>query len=185
MQSLAKRHEDRARRLAINSSESIGGPVLSVGSVALAYEAYATLRAGLGSDERLIAELDEAIVGIDENIAGGYRSLAEHPDGSGRTMAGIGVVNPLVVPAAVLAVSDGEGKGHNVNNDAAWGDTPPPTAGGTPEVDFDPEQGNINGQALTEQLGDPSGWGTPGTPKSADLDKQPEAGNGGGSEANS
>lgn len=178
MQTLAKRHEDRARRLAINSSEAVGGPVLSVGTVALAYSNYAELRAGLANDERLIGELDAAIEGIDAELAVGRRSLAEAPDGSGRTMAGIGVVNTKVVPASVLATDEAGGSERAHTKDAAWGETAPATAGGVPEVDFDPDKGNINGQALTEQLGDASGWGTQGSPKSADLDKQ--AGNGGG-----
>jgi hypothetical protein len=179
MQSLAKRHEDRARRIADNSAErgNFGDPALSVGSVALAYEQYFTLRSRLGDAE--LAELDTAIEGIEGSLDG-VRSLAEAPDGSGRTMAGIGVVNPAVVPAAVLAASD-DGKGHNVGNDAGWGETKPVTVAGLPESEVDPAKGNLNGQAIAEQVGDAGGWGTTGTPSSAEL-RGNGGGTGGGSE---
>ena len=149
MQSLAKRHEDRARRLADNKAErnGAGDTATSIGSVALLYENFATAAAGLSDAEK--AELEPMIGGIDANVQSGYRSLAEAEDGS--TMAGIGVVNPNVVPSKPVAVK------------------PLPTS------NVDPEKGNINGQALTEQLGDASGWGTSGTPKSSEL-----GGNGGG-----
>jgi len=158
MQPLAKRHEDRARRLANNGAERKGDPTLSVGTVAIAYSNYASLRSRLGEVE--LAELDTNIPLIDEEFSVGNRSLAEAEDGS--TMAGIGVVNPLVVPSKPTAVKN------------------------LPESEIDPEKGNINGQALTEQLGDPSGWGSTGTASSADIKasgKAPEkanAGNGGG-----
>ena len=182
MQSLAKRHEDRARRLSMNAAErgNFGDPAQSVGTVALAYRQYAMLRVRL-TNETAISELDKAIEGIDAEFAGGYRSLAEHPDGSGRTMAGIGVVTPAVVPAAVLAVSD-EGKGASAGNDPAWGDIKPVTLGGEADVSFDPSAGNLNGQALSEQVGDVAnsggGWGT--APSTGPAKANPLAGNGGG-----
>jgi hypothetical protein len=149
MQSLAKRHEDRARRLANNKGErgGAGDPSRSIGSVALAYENFATMAAGLSEAER--KELAPALEGINANIESGYRSLAEAEDGS--TMAGIGVVNPFVVPTKSVAVEP------------------------LPESEIDPSKGNINGQALTDQLGEASGWGTSGTAKSSDLDAKTDA----------
>lgn len=152
MQSLAKRHEDRARRLADNKAErnGAGDTAASLGSIAILYENFVTAAAGLSEAER--KELAPMLEGIDSNVASGYRSLAEAEDGS--TMAGIGVVNPAVVPSKPVAVKS------------------------LPTSDVDPEKGNLNGQALTEQLGEASGWGTAGTPKSSDLDAN--SGNGGG-----
>jgi hypothetical protein len=175
MQSLANRHEDRARRKAMNRAERGFVPGISVGAVAIAYQQFATLRARL--DERGLELLEPNIAKIDEEILAGTRSLAEAPDGSGETMAGIGVVNPLVVPAAVLA-RDEAGKGASVGNDPAWNEAPV-TVDGLPEAKpLDPGS-NINGQALVDQAGASGGWGTetPTTAKPEDAN----AGNGGGS----
>lgn len=181
MQSLAQRHEDRARRIAMNRSERTGGPVMGVGTAALLYRNFADARARI--PENFQEELATALVGIDEEFAGGSRSLAESPDGSGQTMAGIGVVNTQVVPAASIAVSD-DGKGSSHTKDAAWGETPPATVEPLPVVE--PTSGNVNGQALVDQLGEPgagengTGWGTTGSPSTAELKKPPVEGEGSG-----
>lgn len=163
MQNLAARHEDRARRKAMNRAEGriLGGnPAASIGTAALAYRNFNELRVRLGDKE--LAELETAMQGIDAEFAGGSRSLAEAPDGSGDTMAGIGVVNANVVPAAVIAKSD-EGSGASISKDPAWGDTKPVTVEPLKEVELDPGN-NVNGQALVDQVGDISnaggGWGT-------------------------
>lgn len=175
MQSLATRHEDRANRLAMNRAERgvIGGfnPGVSVGSVAIAYRQFALLRSRLTPEN--LEELNSNLEGIDAEFAGGYRSLAEAPDGSGDTMAGIGVVNTNVVPSAVIAKSD-DGKGANVGNDPAWQGTSPVTVEPLKPAELG-EGNNLNGQSLVDQNGDAGGWGTetPTTPT-------PEGGNGGG-----
>ncbi len=153
MQSLAKRHEDRAARKAMNRTETSGNTALSIGTIALAYRSFAELRYGLNGDERLTAELDAAMAGIDAEFAGGYRSLAEAPDGTGDTMAGIGVINGAVVPAKFDKVKP----------------LPEPTA-----LD---EGSNINGQALSDQAGGAGAWGSVGTAKSG---SDGLTGNGGG-----
>lgn len=173
MQSLAKRHEDRAARKAMNRTERGFVPGVSIGAAALAYRDFFLLRNRLSAEEQ--DQLSPLMEGIEAEFAGGYRSLAEAPDGSGDTMAGIGVVNTAVVPAATLAKSD-EGKGASVSNDAAWGDTAPTTV--TPLPEAEPLEGNINGQALTDQLGDAGGWGT--TTPTTRTAEEANGGNGGG-----
>lgn len=76
------------------------------------------------------------------------RSLSEAPDGSGDTMAGVGVVNPFVVPAAVLASAEA-GNGGGFKKDAGWGDTAPVTIEPLPIIDA--PEGNLNGQSLIDQ----------------------------------
>ena len=176
MQSLANRHDDRAKRKAMNRTERGYVPGVSLGAVALAYRQFVELRARLGGDENLLNQLDEHISIIDADVGSGFRSLAEAPDGSGDTMAGIGVVNPLVVPAATLAKSE-EGKGASVGNDAAFGETAPVTVAPLPEAE--PVEGNINGEALKQQLGDNGGWGAT-TPTTRPEDAN--SGNGGGTD---
>lgn len=177
MQSLANRHEDRAQRIANNRTEANSGfnnGSMSVGTAAIAYRDFAAIASRLPEDQR--AEFDEARRAIDDEFVNGYRSLAESPDGSGDTMAGIGVVNAAVVPAAMLATSD-DGKGASVGSDPAWGDKPV-TMGGLPESQIDPKGGNVNGLALSDQLGDAGGWGTQ-TPTTRTAEEG-QSGNGGG-----
>ncbi len=176
MQTLAARHEDRAARKAMNRTEAHYAPGISIGSVALLYRQFATLATRIPENER--EELKRLTDGINEEIGFGTRSLAEAPDGSGDTMAGIGVVNTAVVPSAVLARSD-DGKGASVSNDAAWGDTPPVTVAPLPEGET--PDGNINGQALVDQAGASGGWGTE-TPTTR-TSEEAETGNGGGENA--
>lgn len=173
MQSLAQRHEDRAARKAMNRTERGYFPGISIGAVALAYRDFYSLAHRLTDEEQ--EQLKPLVEGINAEFAGGYRSLAEAPDGSGDTMAGIGVVNTAVVPSAVIARSD-DGKGASVNNDPAWGDTAPATVEplpAAPAID-----GNINGAALNDQLGASGGWGTENIPTR--TAEEAESGNGGG-----
>lgn len=154
MQSLAKRHEDRAARKAMNRTETSGNTALSIGTIALAYRSFAELRYGLNGDKSLEAELGAAMDGIDAEFAAGeQRSLAEAPDGSGDTMAGIGVINPDVVPAKFDKVK------------------------ALPEPQGLDAGSNINGQALVDQAGGAGAWGSVGTPKSG---TDSLSGNGGG-----
>lgn len=181
MQSLAKRHEDRARRIAANRNEFNGGTAPAVGTVALAYRNFAALRSRLGEDENVLAELNKAMEGIDGEFAGGYRSLAEAPDGSGQTMAGIGVVNPAVVPMQAIAADEDAGaNGGSFKKDPAWGETAPVTVSGLPEAPKLDPGSNLAGQSLKDQLGQPSGWGT-GTPTTASPEEA-NSGNGGGTD---
>lgn len=156
MHSLAKRHEDRAKRKAVNalSSETyVGNSLAHVESLARqTKEAMAKL-----SDE----EKDEVMAALEAGEAGSSRSLAEDETGN-HTMAGIGVVNSAVVPAAVLANEDsGEGSpgasAAAVAKDAGWGATPPPTVE-TPEPAA-PIDGNISGHSLGEQAAGASAKG--------------------------
>lgn len=180
MQSLAARHEDRARRIAMNRAErgvqGATNPAISVGSVAIAFRQFMMLYSRL--DENSVKEFEANAESIKAEFAGGYRSLAEAPDGSGDTMAGIGVVNTAVVPSAVLAKSD-DGKGASISNDPAWGETAPVVVDGLPEAELG-EGDNLNGAALNEQLGENGGWGT--TTPTTKPPEEAESGNGGGGE---
>ncbi len=177
MQNLALRHKDRAQRIANNRSDNsntFNNGSLSVGTAAIAYRDFAAIASRLPEDQR--GEFEEARKAIDDEFVNGYRSLAEAPDGSGDTMAGIGVVNAAVVPAAILASSD-DGKGASSTNDPAWTDKPV-TASGLPESEIDPAGGNVNGLALSNQLGEAGGWGT--ETLTTRTDEEANAGNGGG-----
>jgi hypothetical protein len=159
----------------MNRTERGFVPGLSIGAAAIAFRDFFSIAHRLSEGEQ--KELSVLIDGIKEEFAGGYRSLAEAPDGSGETMAGIGVVNANVVPAAILAKGD-EGKGASVGNDPAWGDTPPATVEAPAEAKPLDNGANINGQALTDQLGEAGGWGTE-TP-STKTAEEANSGNGGG-----
>lgn len=154
MKTLAERHADRIERKAANSADNMGGKI--AGSVATAEAAFveaANARARLSAEEQ--AELDEALRERAENGGfGGARSLAEAPDGSGETMAGVGVVNTRVVPASVIADEAGNGGGVSGDNwtaegNAGWGDTPPATVAASPTAEA--VEGNANGAALDAQ----------------------------------
>lgn len=151
MKSLAERHEDRANRKFENAAEStagnISGRVAHAGN--LMEQAQAAYSA-LTEDER--EELRNAYAGADP--VDGFRSLAEDDSGNFK-YAGIGVVNPLVVPAAdqPAPVSLSELEARAGNGGGGWGD------------------GNANGRAVdaaaasggTGEAPAPAadGWGTP------------------------
>lgn len=148
MKSLAERHEDRAARKFENASESTAGNISGrVGNAATLMEQAQAAYAGLNENER--AELRDAYAGFDP--ADGFRSLAEDDNGNFK-YAGIGVVNPLIVPAAdqPAPVSLSELEARAGNGAGGWGD------------------GNVNGRAVdaaasgqpaTAPAGD--GWGAP------------------------
>ena len=145
MQSLAKRHDDRIARKAINRSEFIGDTTPSIGTAVNLARAAADAVATLGE-----AGQDAFAAAMDGYEGTPARSLAEAPDGSGDTMAGVGVVNTKVVPAASLANSqEGNGGGSGFKKDAGWGDTAPPTVEAFPTPDA--PEGNLNGQSLIDQ----------------------------------
>lgn len=158
MKSLADRHEDRARRIAANASERAGNPSNSVATVEGLMREATAAAARLSPEEQ--DELRESLRGAEDEF-GGARSLAEAPDGSGQTMAGIGVVNTKVVPASVLAAEAGNGGGTadwgSGEGNAGWGGTAPATVAPVP-ADPAPE-GNLNGAALEAQTGAAAGEG--------------------------
>jgi hypothetical protein len=143
MKSLAERHTDRAQRLVDNATELTGTTSGSVASAEAAFRAAHEARARLTPEEQ--ARLDEALDGVEDDFDN--RSLAEAPDGSGRTMAGVGVINTEVVPAAVLAKAPA-GNGSGSKGDAGWG-TPPVTEA-APKAGTKVD-GNLNGAALADQ----------------------------------
>lgn len=177
MQSLAKRHEDRAKRKAENlaASEETTGPSLSFveSQMRHAQRAFSEL-----SDE----EKEEVRAALEAGEENDDRSLAEDPTGA-HTLAGIGTINAAVVPVATLARQDsGEGGAgaSSASKDAGWGETAPPSIK-TPEA-APAIVGNISGDALQKQgagseaaTGGTSGEGTTGG----------ETGNGAGSGSNS
>lgn len=144
MQSLEKRHEDRARRIVVNGTEVGRNTAASVGAAAALFRDFATVAARLNSDEQ--AELRETIGSIEDEIRNNGFSLAEAPDGSGRTMAGVGVINTKVVPAGVEAPEAGNGGGTTVDAVDGWGANASP-AGFTENR----EGSNLGGEALQEQ----------------------------------
>lgn len=157
MKSLADRHEDRARRIAANASERSGNPSNSVATVEGLMRQATAAAARLSPEEQ--DELRESLRGAEDEF-GGARSLAEAPDGSGQTMAGIGVVNTKVVPAGVHAAESGNGGGTddwNGTGNAGWGETAPATV--APITPDPAPEGNLNGAALEAQTGAAAGEG--------------------------
>lgn len=148
MLSLAERHEDRAARKAANRAENIGGNTGSVSTAEVAFRDAFAARARLSEAEQ--KELDEALKLAQDRgeLDLRSRSLAEAPDGSGDTMAGIGVVNVAVVPGATLASSQA-GNGGGAAADAGWGETPPVTEAPLPAANLG--DGNAAGASLVEQ----------------------------------
>lgn len=145
MLNLADRHEDRARRIVANGSEVGAFPGTSVGAVANAYRDFILLRSRLGPDDndRLEASLSEV-----ERELEGVNSLAEAPDGSRRTMAGVGVVNTDVVPAGlkIPKAASGNGGGTTVDKVDGWG------ANESPATFTETREGDNNaGEALQAQ----------------------------------
>jgi hypothetical protein len=143
MKSLAERHADRAARIVANGSETGGTPAASIGTVALMFSDFYTARAKLNEDDK--AELDASLKTISEEIDAGTTSLAEAPDGSGRTMAGVGVINTKVVPAGVDAPEAGNGGGTDVGSVDGWG------ANASPAATVKTSDTNLGGDALQEQ----------------------------------
>lgn len=153
MKSLAERHQDRAQRIADNETEFTGGTTGSIGTVTGLYRDMVAAYNRLDDKEK--AQFDDTRENLDMELEG-ERSLAEAPDGSGRSMAGIGVVNTKVVPAAVFAAEQGNGGGTEAGGwtgetAPGWGETPPATVDGLPAPSFDPARGNIAGQSLADQ----------------------------------
>lgn len=94
MKSLAERHEDRAKRKFENAAESTHGDAGgNIANAAYLMEKAQEAFAGLTEEQR--AELRAAYEGSDMSLDN--RSLAEDDSGNFK-YAGIGVVNPLVVP---------------------------------------------------------------------------------------
>ncbi len=168
MLSLAKRHDDRILRKANNRAELTGETVPDVGTAVNLARAAADAVANLGEDaQEAFATAMEGYEGVST------RSLAEAPDGSGDTMAGVGVINTKVVPAASLANSqEGNGGGSAFKKDAGWGDVAPPTVDGFPVVEQ--RDGNVSGQALADQ-GAGAGEGAGTTGEGTGTDDKPVA----------
>lgn len=148
MKSLAERHEDRAKRKFENAAEStagnISGRVANAGNL---MEQAQAAYAGLTEAER--DELRDAYAGADP--VDGFKSLAEDDSGNFK-YAGIGIVNPLVVPSAdaPAPVDLSELEARAGNGGGGWGD------------------GNANGRAIDAAAAPASapsapadGWGAP------------------------
>lgn len=160
MKSLAERHEDRANRKFENAAESTAGNVSGrVANAANLMEQAQAAFAGLTEGER--AELRDAYAGADP--VDGFRSLAEDDSGNFK-YAGIGIVNPLVVPAAdaPAPVSLSELEARAGNGGGGWG------------------EGNANGRAIDAAAAPEGGSSQPAAP--ADGWGAPPAGSGQGSE---
>lgn len=155
MLSLADRHEDRAARKAANRAENIGGNTGSVATAEAMFRDAMAARARLTEDEQAELEASLKLAHESGEFTGSARSLSEAPDGSGDTMAGIGVVNVAVVPGATLASSQaGNGGGADGGefasvSDAGWGATPPVTEAPLPAANLG--DGNAAGASLAEQ----------------------------------
>lgn len=160
MKSLAERHEDRANRKFENAAESTAGNVSGrVANAANLMEQAQAAFAGLTESER--AELRDAYEGVDP--VDGFRSLAEDDSGNFK-YAGIGIVNPLVVPAAdaPAPVSLSELEARAGNGGGGWG------------------EGNANGRAIDAAAAPEGGSGQPAAP--ADGWGAPPAGGAGSGE---
>lgn len=129
MKSLEARHAERAYRKLENASDGSGNAAFTVG--------------GIGNAAYLIEQTREAVAGLsDEERSALYELIKGDGDlfsGSGSPVvtdfsdyAGIGIVNPLIVPPAgqVLPVDLDEVKASAGNGGAAWVD------------------GNVNGRAV-------------------------------------
>lgn len=133
MKSLAERHVDRAQRIVNNETESTAGDVRGVignaaGAIIAANEAVSKLTA---------EEKDELRTALEGR---GFDSLEASGDEPEVSLAGIGVVNPLTAGGRkFLEVAE-----------------TPIQAGERPNAEFDPAEGNLNGQAI-EKAG--NGWG--------------------------
>lgn len=158
MKSLAERHAERAERKFENAAESTAGNISGrVGQAATLMEQAQAAYAGLTNDEK--AELHAAYAGADP--VDGFRSLAEDDAGNFK-YAGIGIVNPLMVPPAdqPAPVSLSELEARAGNGGGGWGD------------------GNANGRAVDAAAAPEGGSGQPAAP--ADGWGAPPAGSGQG-----
>lgn len=158
MKSLAERHEDRANRKFENAAESTAGNISGrVGQAATLMEQAQAAYAGLTESER--EELHAAYAGVDPTD--GFKSLAEDDNGNFK-YAGIGIVNPLMVPPAdqPAPVSLSELEARAGNGGGGWGD------------------GNANGRAVDAAAAPEGGSGQPAAP--ADGWGAPPAGSGQG-----
>jgi hypothetical protein len=144
MKSLAERHEDRAKRIVANGSETSGNTAGSTGTAAVHYRTFVESMRGLSEDQR--KELEGDLQSIKDEVENGSYSLAEAPDGSGRTMAGIGVINTKVVPAGVDVPEAGNGGGTEAGKVDGWGANASPAA-----YVKTTEGSNLAGQALEDQ----------------------------------
>lgn len=120
MKSLAERHEDRAKRKFENAAESTAGNISGrVANAANLMESAQVAYAGLTESER--EELRAAYEGVDP--VDGFKSLAEDDSGNFK-YAGIGIVNPLIVPAAdaPAPVDLSELQARAGNGGGGWGD---------------------------------------------------------------
>lgn len=153
MKSLAERHADRAQRKADNAEFSTQGDFKGgVGRAAnLIHETNAAL-AALTEDQRNALREE-----FDKNGDGFADALDDIYDATGNLKAaGIGVINPLVVPAEAQDGNGGIAEG--------WGKLPDPSVTA--------DQGNQNGAALAAQTGEtkPSGRGKAASTKPDDAD---------------
>lgn len=143
MKSLAERHEARAQRIVSNGTELDATTSGSLGTVIAAYGDFATAYATLTDEEK--DQVKETFKDIDGSF-GSSDSLSEAPDGSRRTMAGIGVVNTQVVPAGVDLPKAGNGGGTKVDSVDGWG------ANASPAAFTETREGdNLGGAALQDQ----------------------------------
>lgn len=142
MKPLAERHADRARRIVENGTEIGATTAGSLGTVAAIFTDFQTAFNRLSDEEK--DSFKESMGELE--VSAGVDSLAEAPDGSGRTMAGVGVVNTKVVPAGVDAPEAGNGGGTNLKAVDGWGANASPAA--TTETT---EGSNLAGAALQEQ----------------------------------
>lgn len=146
MKSLEERHEARAIRKFANAAESNAGNVSGrISNVASLMEQAHTAFNSLTDDEK--RELTEAFEGFDPSSGQTY--LAEDDEGNFK-YAGVGIVNPFVVPAAEYpAPVDMDAAKEQAGNGggAAWGG------------------GNLNGVAVAEAAvaeAGSDGWGSSG-----------------------
>jgi len=135
MKSLAERHAERAQRKADNAAfsnngESKGNLGLAMVRMNEAQEAFANL-----TDE----EREELKASFDGFESSDDATNLYDATGSLKS-AGVGVVNPLIVPAAAMIGTDAADAGVAADG---WGTLPEPNA--------TPEQGNQNGAALEAQ----------------------------------
>jgi hypothetical protein len=131
MLSLAERQKDRVLRKAENMLDSEGGNERGGVNTALTHaQNLADSLAGLSEDER------QEVMKQSED---GFRNaMSGEPVGDMGKYAGIGIVNPLIVPAADMPPPPDLGPVEKVEAGGGWG-----TA-----------NGNANGRAVEAQAGD-------------------------------
>jgi hypothetical protein len=138
MQTLSARHADRAQRKADNEAYSVVGE--SGGNFGLAMVRLAEAQTAIGNLSG--EQRDELAAMMQKNGIDGFVDETNLYDSNGNLKhAGVGVVNPLIVPPAAQT---GDNIGGGVA-DNGWGDLPTPNTG--------PEQGSADGVALEAQTG--------------------------------